>query len=80
MKKYIPLLVVIAILLVVVFFPKLSPFGNIDGILNNNYTNNGCTHENRVEPSGRVPASWVGLSDAERNNLLKNFITNNKFT
>jgi len=39
----------------------------------------GCSNENRVYPSGRVPGSYLGLTDAEKNGLLKEYIKNNKY-
>jgi hypothetical protein len=69
----------IFILVAVVFFLikcKTSSFGDIQQIANNNYGSSGCSRENREYPSGHIPASWLGLTTAERTNLLKKFIEN----
>ena len=53
--------------------------GFIGDILSSNYGSVGCTKENRVYPSGKVPGSYLGLTQAERANLLKEFIDNNSY-
>ena len=69
----------ILFLLVLVFFVQKSGFvGTINSILNDNYNNQGCSMENRVYPSGKIPGSYLGLTQAERDNLLKLFINDNK--
>ncbi len=49
----------------------------VGGILSSNYNSVGCTSENRSNPSGHIPGSYFGLTKAERENLLKNFINYN---
>ena len=53
--------------------------GFIGGILNTNYGSAECTRENRAYPSGKVPGSYLGLTQAERDNLLRDFIDNNTY-
>ena len=65
-------LIIIVVVLIIVY--TKSPFENIKSLLNDNY-NSRCTVENRQYPQGNVPGSYLGLSDAEKNNL-KLFINN----
>ena len=69
-------LAAVAILLVIVFFVQKSGF--IADIANINYNNQGCSRENRVYPSGNIPGSYLGLTQAEKNGLLKEFIMNDR--
>jgi hypothetical protein len=71
-------LAVVAILIFVVFVQKSGFVGTINNILNDNYNNQGCSMENRVYPSGKIPGSYLGLTEAERNGLLKDFIMNDR--
>jgi len=43
-----------------------------------NYNDTGCTRENRYYPMGHLPGSQIGLTQAEQQGLLKNFILDNK--
>ena len=70
------ILAVAAFLLVIVFFVQKSGF--VADIANLNYTNQGCTQENRVYPSGNIPGSYLGLTLAEQQGLLKDFIMNDR--
>ena len=74
------LLVAAGVLVLVVVLMTITKSGFVDDILNNNYGTIGCSRENRVYPSGKVPGSYFGLTQAERDNLLKGFIKNNNFT
>ena len=74
------LLVAVGVLVLVVVLMTITKSGFVDDILNNNYGTIGCSRENRVYPSGKVPGSYFGLTQAERDNLLKDFINNNNFT
>ena len=69
-------LAAVVILLGFVFFVQKSGF--VADIANLNYNNEGCSRENRVYPSGNVPGSYLGLTEAERNGLLKDFIMNDR--
>ena len=53
-------------------FTKDTFIGNL---LNDNF-NKGCILSDRVYPSGKVPGSYLGLTQTERNGLLKDFINN----
>ena len=74
------LLVAVGVLVLVVVLMTITKSGFVDDILNNNYGTIGCSTENRAYPSGNVPGSYFGLTQAERDNLLKGFIKNNNFT
>ena len=74
------LLVAVGVLVLVVVLMTITKSGFVDDILNTNYDSTGCSRENRVYPSGKVPGSYFGLTQAERDNLLKDFINNNNFT
>ena len=72
------ILVVVSILVLIILgFLFIQKSGFVGDILNNNYNNMGCSSGNRVYPSGRVPGSYLGLTEAEKQNLLKDFINNN---
>ena len=43
-----------------------------------NYNDTGCKRENRYYPMGNLPGSQIGLTQAEQQGLLKNFILDNK--
>ena len=64
---------------VVIIALTKSNFGNIYGILNNNYTTRGCSYDNRLVPEGKVPGSYLGLSEVEKNQLLRNFVNDNPY-
>ncbi len=76
METYIVLLVVL--LLIALFSYTKSGF--IDNILLNNYGS--CNRENRSYPSGRVPGSYLTLTEPEKKGLFINFVLNdpNKMT
>jgi hypothetical protein len=69
------ILIVLTVLVAVCLINNKSTF--IDQIVNDNYTSTGCTREDRSFPSGHIPGSYLGLTKAERENLLKKFIENN---
>ncbi len=76
MKWYYLLIIIIGIYLL-----AKSRFTNI---LDTNYNNNGtdipsCDYkqENRPYPSGKVPGSYLGLSQGEKDNLLIKFMEYN---
>jgi len=71
------LLLLLSALLVVVLALLINKSKFIGNILNDNYTTNGCIHENRQIPEGRVPGSWLNLNNAERRQILENYVTNN---
>jgi hypothetical protein len=56
-------------------FANLNPFA----IINNNYTTRGCSYDNREVPEGKVPGSYLGLSEVEKNQLLRNFVNDNPY-
>jgi hypothetical protein len=64
-------IVVIVIIGLIVLFTVKSTFT----VYNDTYESNGCTQDNRTYPSGNVPGSWLGMTTAEKNNLV-NFINN----
>ena len=70
------LLILVIILLISAVTTKS---GFIGDILNTNYGSVGCSKEDRAYPSGKVPGSYFGLTQAERDNLLKGFIDNNTY-
>ena len=72
MKFYCCCLVVI-LLAVVAFLCLKSNFGST--LLFNFYDK--CQNDNREYPEGKVPGSYLGLTTAERNNLLTRFVNNN---
>jgi hypothetical protein len=65
------------IIAVVSIFVLSSKSTFVDDILFSNYDSVGCTAEDRSTPSGHIPGSYFGLTKAERENLLKNFINYN---
>ena len=80
MNMKLSLLVAAGVLVLVVILMTITKSGFVDDILNTNYGTTGCSRENRAYPSGKVPGSYFGLTQAERDNLLKGFIKNNNFT
>ena len=77
MNLNLSLLVAAGVLVLVIVLMTVTKSGFVGDILNQNYGNNGCSRENRVYPSGKIPGSYFGLTQAERDNLLKDFINNN---
>ena len=71
----IKLIVFLVIIIIAILMYSKSTF--VGEILNQNYNSTGCTRENRSFPSGHIPGSYFGLTNAERENLLKRFIENN---
>jgi len=69
----------VIILIIVLFIIMSSKSFFIADILNTNYGTVGCSKEDRVYPSGKVPGSYLGLSRIERDNLLKAYIDNNTY-
>ena len=71
----------VSLLFIVILINYKSKFGNISEILNSNY-NSGCQRDNRQYPEGKVPASYMGLNQYEREGLLTKFVNNdpNKLT
>ena len=77
--------VIIIILAVVVLFYLLSKskFERIETVYNKNYNTQkeppSCDYnaQNRVYPSGKVPGSYLGLSNQEKENLLVRFLEYN---
>lgn len=70
--------ILLLLTIVIIAFTK-SKFGDISGILNDNYTTRGCSYDNRQVPEGNVPGSYLGLSDVEKNQLLRNFVNDNPY-
>jgi hypothetical protein len=66
---------------VVIIALTKSNFGNLNplAILNNNYNTRGCSYDNREVPEGKVPGSYLGLSEVEKNQLLRNFVNDNPY-
>jgi len=77
--------------LAVIFLLTKSSFGNIEDILEDQYSSSNSSSssgepndleyvcgniEFRVIPSGRLPGSTILLTDAEKRNLLLRFIEN----
>jgi len=86
-------LIIISLLAFVVIFlitQTGSGFGNIDDIINDNYSYNTGSSSGepndlqyvcgnvdlRVIPSGRLPGSTILLTDSEKRELLRRFIEN----
>ena len=69
---------VLAVVLILIFVVFVQKSGFVADIANINYNNQGCSMENRVYPSGKIPGSYLGLTEAERNGLLKDFIMNDR--
>ena len=63
--------VLFCIILIILFF-SVSKFS---GAYDQNYASGGCMQNNRSDPEGHVPGSWLGMTTAEKNNLKK-FINN----
>lgn len=72
METLTKLSIFLGVLIVVISF-SVSKFGDLSEIINYNYSTRGCQQENRQNPSGNVPASYFGLSQAERNNIQQTF-------
>ena len=76
------LLLWLSIILIILIgvFVKRSTFGAMDEngnvFLSNTYANEGCG-EIREYPQGKVPGSYLGLTNAEKEGLLTNFILDN---
>ena len=64
---------IILVILIIIINVTVSKFGDIAEILNDNYSSRGCEQENRQNPSGNVPASYFGLTKAERDNIQQTF-------
>jgi hypothetical protein len=77
MNMKLGLLVAAGVLVLVFVLMTITKSGFVDDILNTSYGSTGCSRENRAYPSGKVPGSYFGLTQAERDNLLKGFINNN---
>ena len=69
---------VLLLITVVIIAFSVSKFGDISGILNNNY-NSGCEQDNRQYPECKVPGSYLGLNKPERDGLLTKFVMDNKY-
>jgi len=61
-------IVFVLIIITLVIFTNKSTFMEM------NYGS--CTRDNRNYPQGKVPGSYLGLSQSEREGLLVNFILN----
>ena len=48
---------------------SVSKFGDISG----------CQQDNRQYPEGKVPGSYLGLNQSERDGLLTKFVMDNKY-
>ena len=77
-------LILIAIIIVGVYLlSKPSKFGNIEQINNENYNSQtspkSCDYQEnyRPYPSGKVPGSYLGLSEQEKDMLLMKFLNYN---
>ena len=68
----------LAVLVLIIVFSK-SKFNHINTIVEQNYTNDSCMNNDRFYPEGKVPGSYLGLTKAEKDNLLRKFVLDNKF-
>jgi len=70
----------VAVFMVLIFVlcnNKVSSFGGIKDILEDNYSDNyGCSNSVNRVPMGRLPGSTLGLTAAERKGLLISFMEN----
>ena len=65
--------VIITILIIILLVTK-STFG---GPYDDTYASAGCMRDNRSFPEGNVPGSWLGMTTAEKNNIIyQNNLTN----
>ena len=63
--------VIITILIIILLVTK-STFGGPYS-----YASAGCMRDNRSFPEGNVPGSWLGMTTAEKNNIIyQNNLTN----
>ena len=66
------LVLIIAMFIVMMVANSKSPFGNIS------VEQNDCFYQDRQFPEGNLPADkYLGLNNAEKQNMLVNFIKNN---
>lgn len=65
-------LLLITVIIIAFNKSKLTPF-----LIN--YTTRGCKYDNRHVPEGNVPGSYLGLSEIEKNQLLRNFVNDNPY-
>ena len=72
-----PALLTLALLTIALLINSNSKDTFIGNILNDNYNKKKCTNENRYYPMGKIPGSYLGLTEAEKQGLLKDFINNN---
>ena len=76
-------LLLIAIILIALYMFNKSKFQDTSLILNTQYSNDkepqSCNYsqEERPYPSGKVPGSYLGLTDSERKMLLLKFLDYN---
>lgn len=69
--EYIIIAVVLLVLGIVYMYFQKSTF------INQMYTAPCVNKDSRTFPSGNIPGSYLGLTSAERQNLLVDFITDN---
>ena len=67
----------LTVLVLIIVFSK-SKFNKIT-IIEQNYTNDSCINNDRFYPEGKVPGSYLGLTKAEKDNLLRKFVLDNKY-
>ena len=80
MDSTLKLLLLLGFILLITLSVSLSPFGNIEGIMDSRYPDrvggNSCLTEGRLTPSGHLPGSWIMLTDQERKEMLRTFVEN----
>jgi len=74
--EFTPLLFVLVVAVIAALGFLMSKSNFVGDLLTNNYSSRGCVDQNRAKPQGKVPGSYFGLTEAEKKNLLRNFINN----
>ena len=70
--KFILLIILTLIILIIILLVTKSTFGGPYS-----YESAGCMRDNRSFPEGNVPGSWLGMTTAEKNNIIyQNNLTN----
>ena len=70
--KFILLIITIIIITIIILLVTKSTFGGPYS-----YASAGCMRDNRSFPEVNVPGSWLGMTTAEKNNIIyQNNLTN----
>ena len=68
--------ILVLVLVLGLFYFKKSKFGDIKQIVSDVYSPASCNYnvDNRPYPSGKVPGSYLGLSEQEKQTALLKFV------